>query len=98
MNKFEFDGMTDRESVAHQLKHWVDGISLHNTIRDECCPDFSCCSGGEIMPVEVRKMFEKAVNDDDKAVQWEILGMALSAALSDRGVDVHIVGEDPTKN
>lgn len=26
-----------------QLKLWVQGNSVHNDTRDECCPDFSCC-------------------------------------------------------
>lgn len=26
-----------------QLITWVEGISHHNNIDDECCPDFSCC-------------------------------------------------------
>jgi hypothetical protein len=27
-----------------QLILWMDGISLHNKIDDECCPDFTCCA------------------------------------------------------
>lgn len=27
-----------------QLVDWMDGISKHNHIDDECCPDFTCCS------------------------------------------------------
>ena len=38
-----FEGMTDEESVGYQVFMWVQGNSLHNPIRDECCPDFSCC-------------------------------------------------------
>ncbi len=26
-----------------QLIHWMNGLSLHNHIDDECCPDFTCC-------------------------------------------------------
>jgi len=26
-----------------QLIDWMNGISKHNLIDDECCPDFSCC-------------------------------------------------------
>lgn len=26
-----------------QLIHWMNGISLHNKVDDECCPDFTCC-------------------------------------------------------
>jgi len=100
--KSQFNSMSDRESVAHQLKHWVDGIPLHNTVRDECCPDFSCCNGGNIMSVELRKRFEEAANNDDRSVQTQIMGMALSGLItyltSDTGVKVHIAGEDPTEN
>jgi len=96
--KDEFDGMSDRESVAHQLKHWVNGVPLHNTIRDECCPDFSCCNGGKIMPVELRKRFEEAVNSGDKSVKMEILGMGLSSLLADTEINVFIVGDKPGNN
>lgn len=26
-----------------QLFAWAEGRPFHNTIDDECCPDFSCC-------------------------------------------------------
>jgi len=26
-----------------QLIRWMNNESIHNTTRDECCPDFSCC-------------------------------------------------------
>ena len=26
-----------------QLIQWMEGLSLHNEIDDECCPDFTCC-------------------------------------------------------
>lgn len=32
-----------RDRVVGQLMLWVNGKSLHNTVDDECCPDFSCC-------------------------------------------------------
>lgn len=96
--KDEFNGMSDRESVAHQLKHWVNGVPLHNTIRDECCPDFSCCSGGKIMPIVVREKFNQAVCDDDITTQMQILNMALSFAFADADVNVHIIGDKPGNN
>jgi hypothetical protein len=27
-----------------QLVDWMNGISKHNYIDDECCPDFTCCA------------------------------------------------------
>ncbi len=99
LSKNEFDGMSDRESVAHQLKYWVNGVPLHNTIRDECCPDFSCCNGGKIMPIEVRQRFEEAVNSGDESVQMKILGMALTGLFSDDvDTNVHVVGDKPGNN
>lgn len=36
--------MTEYEKrVLAQLRAWVKGQSNHNTVDDECCPDFSCC-------------------------------------------------------
>lgn len=32
-----------RDSLIHQTRLWMAGISWHNTYSDECCPDFSCC-------------------------------------------------------
>ena len=32
-----------QERVLTQIENWVNGISRHNYIDDECCPDFSCC-------------------------------------------------------
>jgi len=26
-----------------QTTDWVNGVSKHNKVRDECVPDFSCC-------------------------------------------------------
>ena len=28
-----------------QLYEWVNGNFIHNSIDNECCPDFSCCNG-----------------------------------------------------
>lgn len=29
--------------AKNQGLKWINGISEHNNIDDECCPDFSCC-------------------------------------------------------
>ena len=82
-----FNNMSDQDSVKHQLALWVAGKSVHNPIRDECCPDFSCC-GGKIAPVDVRKRFAKAVEENDEYVQMEMLGMFLGGAFSDENIYV----------
>lgn len=31
------------ERAKQQTFNWAMGLSRHNKIDDECCPDFSCC-------------------------------------------------------
>lgn len=44
---------------AEQLDKWVEGESLCPNDRDECCPDFSCCTDAET-PREVKEAFRAA--------------------------------------
>lgn len=32
-----------QQRARRQGWNWVSGISKHNEVDDECCPDFSCC-------------------------------------------------------
>jgi len=34
----------DRSSFYLQSVLWLFGYNWHNTVRDECTPDFSCCA------------------------------------------------------
>lgn len=86
-----FLGMSDSESVTHQLECWVNGLSLHNPIRDECCPDFSCCMGDR-MNKKTRELFYKAFKDNDEKTIMAVLVMALTNLTKDN--DVYIAGED----
>ncbi len=47
-----------RQRCLKQLQNWVDGKSIHNSIDDECCPDFSCCSNVPETPVEMRRLYQ----------------------------------------
>ena len=55
--------MNDREvakyrlRVIEQTEAWVAGQPRHNTIDDECCPDFSCCCP-DLFEVDRGKRFE----------------------------------------
>src|SRR5688572_28939536 len=44
------DRLKRYESVLIQTRMWVDGNPVHNTLKDECCPDFSCCVPELLMP------------------------------------------------
>lgn len=71
--------LTDRESSEIQLRLWVDGVSIYNRIRDECCPDFSCCNPGLIAAPALRQAFADAGDE----LRHEMLGMFLGAMLND---------------
>lgn len=80
-----FDDMTEEESILFQLDNWVKGISLHNTLRDECCPDFSCC-GSPILDEKTRKTFLKAYQDGNLEIMLSIMGMGLQNLASEIGI------------
>lgn len=93
-----FKGMTGKESSEFQLSEWVKGNSLHNPIRDECCPDFSCCHTEGLMDEDLRIKFSNAHKMNDKKTTMSILGMALSGVTTEMGLNVHIAGESTIKN
>ena len=68
-----------------QLDKWVNGEPLHNDERDECCPDFSCCTG-IISDESERIRFSKAVYEGDDTVKMEMLMMFLGRALKNEAV------------
>ncbi len=60
-----------------QLDAWVDGRSIHNKARDECCPDFSCCFEKAAAPIEERLLFR-----DHPALRDKMLAMFLERFLA----------------
>jgi hypothetical protein len=50
-----------------QLVDWMNGISKHNEIDDECCPDFTCCAN--ILPDE--KDAKKIVYEHFVEQHWQ---------------------------
>ena len=73
-----FEGLSNDESLVYQLEEWVRGNPMHNPIRDECCPDFSCCQG-DMMEEEVRKRFANAYYNNDIETMTMILASSLEA-------------------
>jgi hypothetical protein len=64
-----------------QLKQWLNGESIHNTDRDECCPDFSCCRPEFMAPKEERERFAKASLEGDERTTNAMLCEFLSRAM-----------------
>jgi len=69
-----------------QMKKWQMGQFLHNNVRDECCPDFSCC-GGEPWSQHTRNAFVEhyEAGKDTSA----FLALALSGIVP---ASVHVAG------
>lgn len=80
--------MTPTEQVAL----WVEGKSVHNVERDECCPDFSCC-GGKLAPLDVRKRFQQAHLEGDEATIMEFLMLFLGEMIANNvKTEVYVAG------
>lgn len=81
--------MTPDESIEHQLKEWIAGRPWHNTVRDECCPDFSCCRPNLLWPEDVRQKFANATGE----MRSNMLMSSIGGLFADEGKTVHIAGD-----
>lgn len=81
-------------TCEEQLAQWVNGISIHNHDRDECCPDFSCCQPELLATQEERTLFSSRPDAKDSMLMM-FLGRALSAMP--KKVKVHIAGDAETR-
>ena len=70
-------------SYMQQLEQWVLGNSTHDTVLDQCCPDFSCCNNRSGWDIAARQRFHRAVVENDNATKYEMLGMALASLIND---------------
>lgn len=87
----QITGETYRERCKSQLLHWKDGTSIHNSVDNECCPDFSCCKPKLKQSDEVRKTFYYAKREQKDSMLFAFL----SSALGGEKVKVVIVnGKD----
>lgn len=82
---FRKDGYKER--CLQQLQNWVEGKPIHNTIDDECCPDFSCCRNGEETPIETKKIFKAAYERG----KWEIVESLCYSFLANAFADKRIM-------
>jgi len=78
-----------------QLEKWVNGISIHNDERDECCPDFSCCNKEVNTPMHIRKIFKGAVESKNEDLKMKMLMGFLGGVISTLKTDkkVYVAGK-----
>jgi len=78
--------------IEEQTEQWLLGNPLHNNERDECCPDFSCCTPELLAPMEVREVFVAArKSGNNKIVSrmlMEFLGKMLEVNLPEKKVNI----------
>jgi hypothetical protein len=74
--------------MNEQLQQWLEGNSIHG---EQCCPDFSCCNKYVKTPIEVRQRFVKAIKENDKETELQMLGMFLQAAMDTLGKNVYVI-------
>jgi hypothetical protein len=77
-----------------QLRKWVEGISEHNNVDGECCPDFSCCNKSvEPTPIDMRMRFAEAYRTGDEKTRMAMLGAFLGGVMAVTGVNAHVTGD-----
>ena len=47
------------------MRRWLAGDSQHDTVRDECVPDYSCCYPELATSHEARQAYMEAHNRED---------------------------------
>lgn len=83
-------------TAKEQLEKWVNGNSIHNIERDECCPDFSCCDKTIHTDIETKQRFQKAYLENDQATVSKMLTMFLTGLLPK--TNIHITGGEINLN
>lgn len=73
-----YKGLSREESIAYQLKYWVEGIPTFNPITEVDTPDFSSSYLELLAEHEVRKRFATAHNGNNRTVCNELLAIWLS--------------------
>lgn len=85
---------------AKQLEEWIKGNSIHNDVRDECCPDFSCCLPDLLVDKQLRIKFLELYKANDQEGMFGMLGMFLGGCIAKASPDkkVYIYGDGAIPN
>lgn len=82
----------EQREMTHeeQVELWVQGQSIFNSSRNECCPDFSCCQPHLLWPKEMREMFR-----DHPERREAMLFSSLMSLIKDMGKEeqVYVAGK-----
>ena len=83
-----------KERLDQQTLDWVNGKPTHNTIDDECCPDFSCCVNEITTCAAEKQAFLDAFRQGNTDITNGMLMMFLSQLLAVKcpSKNVHVAG------
>lgn len=70
-----------RKRLDKQTLDWVKGNPRHNSVDEECCPDFSCCDPELLASQKIRQQFYTAYLNDDDATSSRLLGRFLDKLI-----------------
>ena len=89
-------------SALEQVRVWaLEDKSIHNKERDECCPDFSCCTPELLAPKAVRELYYRAeLSGNHKVVErllGEFLGKMVDNMPDKRKRKIYIAGSEASK-
>lgn len=90
MEKIKGDTFGQRE--LYKVEKWARGISIHNEVDNQCCPDFSCCNKNVNTPMEVRKKFLQMYKDGEDVMP--MLGEFLQKAAATIGKKIVVLGAE----
>ena len=78
----------DANAAAKQLQSWLEGKPVHDTVNDQCCPDFSGCVPELLAPFETRKAFVEGDADTRMVMLSMFLGGAVQSLAPNTDVYV----------
>jgi hypothetical protein len=81
-------GKTYRERLDNQLEEWVKGNPIHNTVENECTPDFSCCNKSLLQPEIIRTTFAKADSETQMKMLMQFLSNGILSAHPDAKIHI----------
>lgn len=76
-----------------QIERWVAGENVHNTVLDECCPDFACCQPNNHFSPELRAKFLQLYREGGLDACQDMLLLGLSGLFAGAGVNARIVND-----
>ena len=74
--------------IDQQIALWTTGVSVHNHVTGQHCPDFSCCIPSLASPIKDRIRFKNAVVDGRLLLMAGLMKQFMTALHEYYGINV----------